>query len=689
MNPSIHSLTHGTNGLLFAYASVLTFVIVGLLQGRATVQKVLLSPLLAVPVTVVAALALALTSHLLLQSGSGGEGLLQVGIDLILSAGIGYAAGRMIAARRQSSDTLYRRGAIVSNAQPLSGPQRSRGPDPDAREAPDRHAPNARWAPDRHPRGAAARTTLITLAGIPLAPADETKHFKFIGTTGTGKSTAIREMLIAALARGDRAVIADPDGGYLDSFYDADRGDVILNPFDDAARKWNLFGEITTDYDVDQLARSLIPDSGEPDQIWSEYARTFFIAVTQQAIAAGIKDDARLYRMLHLMPVSDLRFLLAGTAAGPFLEEGNEKMFGSVRSVTSSAVRALKYTTRQQGRPFSVREWVRQGVPCHTDARGDEQLDGRGGIPSGGRGGVLFFPYKAGEIAALRSTISAWMRLAIFEAMNQGEGDQRTWFIVDELDALGEIDGLRDALARLRKFGGRCVLGFQSIAQVSSTYGKGAADTIVENCGNTLILRCSASERGGTSEFASKLIGQREVLHTTQSRSRKPTDWLASTTTSEHVKIEPAIMASEIERLPDLEGFLKLASIPDWKRVTVTSGSYPKVVRRRQPNPEAAAPHPSAAPPPAEPANSPTPACLSPRGKSRPPSPKRGRKSQIAASSPATPARATRTHRDKIRTATPEVPADADSAGPVSAAPRRSGLDQADTAGGTDPVEGR
>ena len=82
-------------------------------------------------------------------------------------------------------------------------------------------------------------------------------------------------------------------------------------------------------------------------------------------------------------------------------------------------------------------------------------------------------PYRAGQIAALRSTISAWMRLAIFEAMNREEGDQRLWFVVDELDALGQIDGLKDALARLRKFGGRCVLGFQSIAQVSSTYGAG------------------------------------------------------------------------------------------------------------------------------------------------------------------------------------------------------------------------
>ena len=96
------------------------------------------------------------------------------------------------------------------------------------------------------------------------------------------------------------------------------------------------------------------------------------------------------------------------------------------------------------------------------------------------RAGVLFIPYKAGQIAALRSTISAWMRLAIFEAMDrearsrrlqEESGRTRLWFVVDELDALGQIDGLKDALARLRKFDGRCVLGFQSIAQVSGTYG--------------------------------------------------------------------------------------------------------------------------------------------------------------------------------------------------------------------------
>lgn len=82
-------------------------------------------------------------------------------------------------------------------------------------------------------------------------------------------------------------MIADPDGGYLGRFYDGDRGDVILNPFEPDSVRWNLLGEIDNDYDVDQLARSLITDHGDPDRSWSEYARTFFIAVTQQALASN------------------------------------------------------------------------------------------------------------------------------------------------------------------------------------------------------------------------------------------------------------------------------------------------------------------------------------------------------------------------------------------------------------------
>src|ERR1017187_1414730 len=113
------------------------------------------------------------------------------------------------------------------------------------------------------------------------------------------------------------------------------------------------------------------------------------------------------------------------------------------------------------------------------------------------------------------------------------------------------------------------------IAQVASTYGAGDAHTIVENCGNTLILRCSGSENGGTSHFASRLTGEREVLRPQTSRGRDRDAGLAvrgarrSMQTSEHYVTEMALMPSELEQLPDLSGYLKLASSPSWRRVSL------------------------------------------------------------------------------------------------------------------------
>jgi type IV secretory pathway TraG/TraD family ATPase VirD4 len=393
----------------------------------------------------------------------------------------------------------------------------------------------------------------LTLAGIAISAADETKHFKLIGTTGTGKSTAIRELLSSAIARGDRVVFADPDGGYMARFYDRYRGDIVLNPFERNSVKWDLFAEIQNSYDVEQLASGLIPTSDDPSASeWRGYARTFLTAVVRRSYVCGRRDIGNLWRLLTMASPEELRPIIAGTPAQPFLDPDNARMFGSIRSVTGSAIAAFEYIQTQRAAPFSVRAWVRTRT-----------------LP-----GAVFIPYKAGQIAAMRSMIATWMRLAIFEAMSQAEGrDQRLWFVVDELDALGAIDGLKDALARLRKFGCRCVLGFQSIAQVSSTYGQSQAQTIVENCGNSLILRCSGSENGGTSQFASRLIGDREVLRRQVSRGRDRNDALSirgahrSQSVTEQCVTEPAVMPSELEQLPDLCGYLKSASSRSWLKV--------------------------------------------------------------------------------------------------------------------------
>lgn len=434
------------------------------------------------------------------------------------------------------------------------------------RRAPETHKRGARLVDGgsmrrRSPRRNKAASEWLTMAGIAIPRADETKHFKLIGTTGTGKTTAIRELLGGAIARGDRAVFADPDAGYLARFYDRKRGDIVLNPFERNSVKWDLFAEIKNSYDADQLASGLIPNCDDPAaREWRGYARTFLAAVVRRCSIAGRRDLADLWRLLTVAAADELRPLVAGTPAQPFLDPDNARMFGSIRSVTGSAISAFEYIQCQHGSAFSVRDWVK--TRTH---------------PS-----MLFIPYRAGQIAALRSIIAAWMRLAIFEAMHQTQHhDQRLWFVVDELDALGAIDGLKDALARLRKFGCRCVLGFQSIAQVSSTYGHGEAQTLVENCGNTLILRCSGSENGGTSQFASRLIGEREIIRRQVSRGRdRGTVFCARGTrssrsiTDQHVT-ETAVMASELEQLPDLCGYLKSASSAVWLKVAFAQGRRP------------------------------------------------------------------------------------------------------------------
>jgi type IV secretory pathway TraG/TraD family ATPase VirD4 len=532
------SLLHGWPGLLSAYLSVQAPMLAAMARARAPLPRMLVAPLTAVPVTALAGGALAAAGPALGSVTALGYTTVGVAAAVTATAVLGYAAG-MVLGRAGQPGARHRRGALVSGE---DGPPRA------ARR-----------------RARAAGAGGVTLAGVRVPEADEAKHFKLIGTTGTGKSTAIHELLRAALARGDRAVIADPDGGYLRSFYDRGRGDVILNPFDARSARWDLFAELGDDYDVEQLARSLIPDHEGSDRSWRGYARTFFSAVTSQAHAAGSRDVRELYRLLVVAGTAELRTLVAGTPAQPFLEEHNGRMFESIRSVTSSAVGALDYVARQRSEPVSVRQWVRGAGPPQTQEPGAR--------------GVLFLPYRAGQIAALRSTISAWMRLAIFEAMSQEqETPARLWFVVDELDALGQIDGLKDALARLRKFGGRCVLGFQSIAQVSSTYGAGEAQTLVENCGNTLILRCSGSEHGGTSQFASRLIGEREVVQVQTSRSYRAAQLLPSITRSEHQSTEAAVMGAQIEQLPDLSGYLKLASAPDWRRVRLQPPSPQRAV---------------------------------------------------------------------------------------------------------------
>ena len=84
-----------------------------------------------------------------------------------------------------------------------------------------------------------------------------------------------------------------------------------------------------------------------------------------------------------------------------------------------------------------------------------------------------------------------------------------------------------------------------------------------------------------TAGVAVNAIGEREVVRADHSRetSQGGPFSLRHDSTSEGISpghvTESEVMASEIEQLPDLQGFLRLASNPVWMRILLTPRSQP------------------------------------------------------------------------------------------------------------------
>lgn len=403
-------------------------------------------------------------------------------------------------------------------------------------------------------RGGRLRARLaggVTLAGVPLSREDETMHVAAIGATGSGKSTALRALMAEAIRRGDRQVVADPDGAAMSAFFEP--GDVILNPFDRRCARWDLLGEIERPGDHAFLAQSVLPHLGigEHDQ-WITYAQQLLAAALENFGRLGLGTTSDLITMLASGSVAELKLLCQDTAAARYFEPGGEKMLSSILGTLAPAVGNLRFIAALEGEPFSIRQWVRSGA------------------------GSLWLPYTANQVAALRGLISCWVNIAILETLSlTPDQDRRIWFHIDELDALGRIEGLKDAQARLRKFGGCVAIGFQSSAQVKAVYGEGA-HTIIENCGNLLLLRSGLSEGGGTAELASDLIGSREVERDDVSRSHTRGRYTSRSISMQSKRtVEEVTLASEIMQLPNREGYVKRATAAEWRRVRFAYLNYP------------------------------------------------------------------------------------------------------------------
>lgn len=369
----------------------------------------------------------------------------------------------------------------------------------------------------------------IRLANIPIPRANENLHFAIAASTGAGKSVTLRGMLADIRARGDRAIVIDNGSEFMRKFGQAD--DLILSPFDERTQGWDVRNEVRAKHDWLRLASSVIPDGHGSDKPWHDMAQKLFgnigVNVGEATDNKALLEIATSYTPAQLEPI------LAGGSSAVLTQEGGERLLTNIRSVYASALQSWPF---MKSGDFSLRDYM----------QGDDRR-------------WLFIPFKESEFGVSKSMIAAWMDILVSAGLEREEGAHQTWLIIDELDTLGGLSSLISATTKLRKRGVSVVVAFQSYSQLAKTYGDDSALTLLNCFSNKLIMR---SVDGETAERLSKELGEREAWKESYSEGRD-----RSTTKSQ--QIERLVLPSEIQNLPDLVGYLKLAG--DYPLVKVQS----------------------------------------------------------------------------------------------------------------------
>ena len=389
------------------------------------------------------------------------------------------------------------------------------------------------------------------IAGVPYPVRAETQHTIVSGTTGSGKTVLISDIVRQIRDRGERCVIYDKMGSYTRAFFDPAR-DVLLNPLDARAPRWSPFLEARSPRDFDTMAAALIPQQKDTvDPFWVTAARQLFANGAGVLWAKGEERNKALVEHLLKTDLSDLAKAMEGTVAQSIVDPQNPKTALSVRAMLTANIGAMEVLA-DSGTPFSIREWI------GNDRDGGSHR-ANGLHPASGlrrANGFLFLTSRGDQHASLRGLISTWLEIAVNSmlSLERDEG-RRIWVILDELPTLHRVPSLQSGLAESRQFGGCFVLGVQVASALRDLYGKNGAETISGLCGTRVVF--AAPDRD-TAQWSAESLGRSEVEELSEGVSYGADPYRDGVTLMPRRELQSLALPSEIMRLPNLSGYLKL-----------------------------------------------------------------------------------------------------------------------------------
>jgi type IV secretory pathway TraG/TraD family ATPase VirD4 len=370
-----------------------------------------------------------------------------------------------------------------------------------------------------------------------IRESDSASHLVLVGDTGTGKSQLLCQILDQIQARGDIAVILDTQNdGFLTRYFRPERGDWVLNPKDERCPYWNIFDEATDEADAMAVANSLFPEPPVDINTSAKFFHSHTVGVASYLLAYGKNDDGGRpttadlgYWMAH---PGEIDKRIKGSEHEHTLTANAAPQRAGILGTLNTAGRSLRMmpTTIGARRQFCVRDWVEQ------------------------REGWIFVSNTQDTRDALRPLQSMWLDLLILRLLAMGGRKDlpRVWILLDELASLQTLPKLHTALTEMRKTGNVMVLAFQNFADLEALYGR-KASTIFSQPKTKLVFRTS---HAGSAKELQDLVGEVELLRVRETHGMH-VGWhrRRDTQTTDKVR-EPLVMASQIQGLRDLHGYM-------------------------------------------------------------------------------------------------------------------------------------
>lgn len=391
-----------------------------------------------------------------------------------------------------------------------------------------------------------------TIAGIPYPWRSEQAHTMLVGTTGTGKSTILKDLVRQLRQRHGRAVLFDLTGSFIEHFYDPET-DIILNPFDTRCPHWSIFHDATNKEDFTSAAEALVPhDGGSAEPFWVQAARLLFVETCLELQRLGRGTNDALYEELMTAPLKHLHKLVESTVAGPLTDTDAKRMAESVRAVFNTNATALECLPND-GEYFSIRQWV-----------GDTD----------NAGSILFVSARYAQLPTVRTLLTLWLNTAITTIMSGSTSprDVKMWFLFDELGALHRLPAIEAGLQTARNYGGAFVLGVHTIAKLRDTYGDKIADTLGSLTRTKVML---ATPDYGSAKWCSEYIGSSEWQQMDEGWSYGINNVRDAVTLTPRRQLEPLVLPETIMNLPSLTGYLKLSEGLPAAPVKLSFEKYP------------------------------------------------------------------------------------------------------------------